>query len=38
MVPSLAVQVDGAVEAMKASTICECFEDDRCWVSAGTDQ
>jgi hypothetical protein len=38
MVPSSAVQVAAAVEAMKASTICECSEDDHCWVSAGTDQ
>ena len=38
MVPSLAVQVAAAVEAMKASTICECFEDVHYWVSAGTDQ
>ena len=38
MVPSLAVQVAAAVEAMKASTICECFEDVHYWVSAKTDQ
>ena len=38
MVPSLAVQVAAAVEAMKALTICECLEDVHYWVSAGTDQ
>ena len=38
MVLSLEVQVAVAVEAMKALTICECFEDVHCWVSAGTDQ
>jgi hypothetical protein len=38
MVPFLAVQVAAAVEAMKASTICECFEDVHYWVSAGKDQ
>jgi hypothetical protein len=38
MVPSLVVQVAAVVEAMKAWTFCECFEDVHYWVSAGTDQ